>query len=69
MWLVFSPEASSHYLSEQKGLRTEHDKISWQAWQVMSYLKIAKDDFEQCWILAFGLKKGNLMETYGYTVR
>ena len=69
MWLASSPEASLHYLSEQKWCRTEHDKFSWQAWQVMSHLKTAKDDLEKCWILAFGLKKGNLMETYGYTVR
>ena len=58
MWLASSPEANSRYLSEQKGLRTEHDKFSWQAWQMMSDVKIAKDDLEQCWILAFGL---NLM--------
>ena len=69
MWLASSAEASSCYLSEQKGFRTEHDKFSWQAWQEMSHLKIVKDDLEQCWILAFDRKKGNLMETYGYTVR
>ena len=28
MWLASSAEASSRYLSEQKGLRTEHDKFS-----------------------------------------
>ena len=47
MWLASSPEASSHYLSEQKGVRTEDDKFSWQAWQVMSHLKMAKDNLEQ----------------------
>ena len=61
MWLASSAEASSRYLSEQKGLRTEHDKFSdkLDRRSEMSHLKIAKDDLEQCWILAFGLKKGN----------
>ena len=28
MWLASSPEASSRYLSEQKGVRTEHGDVT-----------------------------------------
>ena len=62
MWRAWSPEASSCYLIQQKGIRTEQMGGSWQAWQAMSHLKIAKDDLEQPWILAFGLKY-NVRET------